>query len=325
MSKLSYTRGGFTLLELAIVLGLIAILTHLAVRETSQWRRGQLSQRANRQLDELRVAIMGDNFERNFEGVRIRSGFVADMGRLPQATNQVAGGPLSLAELWLPPAVAERYDVRPAIASNLVDSLSSDADGEVFVAGGWRGPYVRLPAGAHELRDAWGNPFTVPDEAGYDQRLRGPDKTLINKPGQTIAFIRHLGADGRFGGEEEEPLNDPNRDVEVNLLQESTKVNGISSVRVVLNVYSNNVPMSVQDVTFRIYSPFGGKIKVASKPGVKDSSGEMSATFTDLTSGPRMLRVEFKTYSSTESEKSRIRPIMLQPGANPTIFENVYR
>ena len=49
-----------------------------------------------------------------------------------------------------------QFDVRKAISANGVES----EDQEVLVPGGWRGPYVRLPAEATNFCNGFGNPYT---------------------------------------------------------------------------------------------------------------------------------------------------------------------
>ena len=48
---------GFTLVELVVVLAVIAVLTHLAVRELSHLRDGKLAKVADRQLEEIRASV----------------------------------------------------------------------------------------------------------------------------------------------------------------------------------------------------------------------------------------------------------------------------
>ena len=51
------TKRGFTLIELVVVLAILALVTHLAVREMAHLRDNRLSQLADRQLGELRDAF----------------------------------------------------------------------------------------------------------------------------------------------------------------------------------------------------------------------------------------------------------------------------
>ena len=119
-------RGGFTLIELTVVLAVLALVTHLAVRELSRFGAERLESAAERQMAEIRAAA---------------SAFYRDMGRLVCATNG------TLSELWRLPSDAERYAIRA------IDFHGTN----ILVAAGWRGPYLRLAPGRNALRDPWGN------------------------------------------------------------------------------------------------------------------------------------------------------------------------
>lgn len=182
-------RDGFTLLELTLVMFLLALAAHLGVREMSHLRAARLRAAANRQLDEIAAAVYAE------DGAAV-SGFLSDMGRLPLATRETEGGPLSLRELWEKPDGVGPFRARPASAENLAPGAPAEiADAAVLVPCGWGGPYVRLPAGADRLRDPWGNPVESPDAAGLarllDDALEAVDET--NRP---VAAIRHFGSDG---------------------------------------------------------------------------------------------------------------------------------
>ena len=164
-------RRGFTLVELVVVLTVIAVLTHLAVRELSHLRDGKLAKAADRQLEEIRASVYSRSSGEE------ATGFLADMGRLPRLADDVRtdmfGHPTvtnsTLGELWLMPAGAKPYAVRQATAENLVPGLAALANNAVYVPTGWRGPYLRLPLGKTRLFDPWGNPIEEKDEAGLSR------------------------------------------------------------------------------------------------------------------------------------------------------------
>ena len=153
-----FGKKGFTLVELVVVLMVIAIVTHLAVREASRLRDSKLEQVANKQLDVIRAAV----FERDAAGEM--SGFLCDMGRMvkPSVTN-------GLEELLVRPSGAKEFGVRQASAANLVAGAKGLADANVWVPTGWRGPYVKVPFGKDVIRDPWGNKFVEADEAGFER------------------------------------------------------------------------------------------------------------------------------------------------------------
>ncbi len=170
-------RRAFTLVELVVVLGVIALLTHLAVREFAHLRDQKLESVADRQLETIRASV----YERGADG--LPTGFLADMGRMPNAAETN-----SLAELWVCPTGARRFAVLRAKGANLVTGAKAIADETVYVPTGWRGPYLRLPFGKAALRDPWGNEFVVKDEAGFER--------VSATNGVTLA-VSHYGAASR--------------------------------------------------------------------------------------------------------------------------------
>lgn len=186
-------KHGFTLVELVVVLAVIAVLTHLAVRELSHLRDAKLSKAADKQLEEIRASVYsripGDE----------ATGFLADMGRLPRPADDVRTDRSSrttvtnstLSELWLMPSDAKPYAVRQATAENLVPGLASLANDAVYVPTGWRGPYLRLPFGKTRLLDPWGNPVEAEDEAGL------PRLTVTNG---FITAVAHYGPRAQASG-----------------------------------------------------------------------------------------------------------------------------
>ena len=149
------SNKAFTLVELVIVLAVIAIVTHLAVRELSHVRDAKLMQEADRQLETIRSSVYA---RANGEEA---PGFLADMGRLPRLADDS-----TLGELWRMPTNALPYAVRAATTENLVPGLDTLSDNSVYVPTGWRGPYLRLPLGKSRLFDPWGNPMEREDDAG---------------------------------------------------------------------------------------------------------------------------------------------------------------
>lgn len=303
---------GFTLLELAVVLGILVIITHLAVREAGQWRTAQLHALSDRGLSEIKETILGGDFERDAEGARTRTGFLADMGRLPQAVTN-GEGRLTLSELWTRPAAsAEAFAVRPAVPSNFVFGAdASDADADVLVPGGWHGPYVRLSVGKSRLLDAWGNGYETPDDAHFTARLRTFNDEAITASGTPVAIIRHLGADG-VPDDTAAPATPEGADTTLNLLA-PYGAEGLTncSLTVTVTAYDSdgNPASGVYAGTVRVYGPRGGQIAV-SKQTFSVSAGTAHATVSGLTPGTRVLRVE------CNGHKGLPRQVVVQPGAN---------
>lgn len=190
-------RGAFTLIELLVVLAILAALTAVALRSVDGLVDERRWEAARTGLENVEDAVLGS------EDADGASGFVADMGRLPRTTATAGGaGPLELGELWQDPGAAFRFDIRPAIQAHGVPAALED--NQVLVAGGWRGPYLRLRGGATTLLDGWGNPVTSPANAsppeplttGY-ARLRTAADAPITTAGEEVRIIRIPGANGR--------------------------------------------------------------------------------------------------------------------------------
>ena len=292
-------RSGFTLLELVVVLGILAVLTHVALRETSRTLDDGRVKLAAKQLDEIQTAVCGSRFERDSDGLPARTGFVADMGRLPVATRDEATGRLTLSELRARPADCAEYAVRPAVAENLAPGhLPGDADPDVFVPCGLRGPYVPSAGSDGRLRDPWGNPFEIPDDAGYRARLLAADGSEPAE-GTPVAGVAHFGADGRPDppdGLASPRDKDGRRDFD-------------DALPTTLTVYlewldADGAPQTPQTATLRVYSPSNGLIAVA-----RATTSTDVAAIPGLTPGPRVLRVE-----AGGAKLGPPRVILVQPG-----------
>lgn len=252
----THARRGFTLIELVVVLAVLALVTHLAVRELSHLRDSRLGQAADRQLEEIRDAVWCER-----AGAE-PSGFLADMGRLPRAvatTNGTDALSASLRELWACPAGVGAYALRAATPENLVGPTNDLADAEIRVGCGWRGPYVRLPLGAERLVDAWGNRLENHDDAGYDRLLDAAGAAVA--AGGDVWRVRHLGADGRLDADapaDAAPALAARRDAEVSFLPAGGLTNLLS---VSATFVGASGPRSVDgDVQVRWYAPCGSAI-----------------------------------------------------------------
>ena len=150
-------QSAFTLIEMVVVLVVLSVAAHLAVRELGKYRDAKKVEEADRQLELVRAAVWcvpdgGEPF-----------GFLADVGRLPHLRNG------ELSELWKRPAELREYAVLAATTNNICiaddDGRRALKDEDVFVPTGWRGPYIYMPLGCDALLDPWGNPLEECDTA----------------------------------------------------------------------------------------------------------------------------------------------------------------
>ena len=276
---------GFTLIELVVVLAVLAVVTHLAVREMAHLRDGRLRQVADRQLADIRDAVWCARPGEEPEG------FVVDMGRLPRAsarTNGEAAVSVALDELWRRPVGVRPYALRPATVANLVGPQTNElADAEILVGCGWRGPYVRLSPDADRLTDAWGNRMENRDDAGYD-RLSGASGGAV-AAGDDVWGLRHFGADGRSDADVP-PADASRRDAEVRFLPAGGATNTLA---VAASFVDGTSPRSVDGtVRFRWYAPCGGAITGAVATVVLDGASLATCRFEAVPPGVATLVVQ---------------------------------
>ncbi len=240
-------RIGFTLIELVLVLMILAILAGAAISMVDVQVDQTRFDTTQRTVESVDNAILEHRLESN--GTRTRSGFFVDIGGLPRPDADTADlngdgvvdeNILTLRELWVFPTMANEFDRTLApfdlrAATNafgtVVVNTDTDAvdgendydlqqvfqDSEVIVGSGWRGPYLRLPTAAAELRDGWGHrlvsypdradPVLPSDEEFYDH-LRKEDQPdppdgfddSVNLPSEGVIGVRSLGNTDTLGG-----------------------------------------------------------------------------------------------------------------------------
>ncbi len=255
-SVLRSPARGFTLIELVVVLVILALLTHLAVREMGKVQASHRRRQADRQLEEVRAAVWAR------EPGGAASGFLMDLGRLPRAvpaTNEAGRVVQTLAELWQRPAGVAPFALRTAAATNLVVPASVQtalADETVVVPCGWRGPYLRLPFGRTRLLDAWGNPFETRDDAGFVRLFTSAGEPAAQE-GDAIGRVRHLGADAR-PDDRITPSSEAARDGVVDFLPPGGRINPLA---VTAQFVNGAGPVGIDGtVRCRWYMPCGGAI-----------------------------------------------------------------
>jgi prepilin-type N-terminal cleavage/methylation domain-containing protein len=172
-SSLPQTRG-FTLLEMTVVLLLMTLLASVAIRETNGLSFQVRYEQTRERLERIREAILG-NPRQIINGQQAVSGFVADMGRLPN----------SLREL------IEDYDCDgPSVDGNGDTNFNNDkcpwSPDSIYNSGlssGWHGPYLNItgnPTDYDAFTDAWGN-LSDDNNYGWNFVNAFPTLTLQSK------------------------------------------------------------------------------------------------------------------------------------------------
>ncbi len=168
-------RRGLTLLELLVVLVILSIVATVAVNSLQPRVESTRFEQTRNLLGNIRTATIGADAARQTDGTPLVSGFVADIGRLPRISSRLPAGETSgreLSELWEQDSMLARnfpFRFRSGPRSPVDYS-------QIQIPCGWRGPYLQLPMGSTQLRDAWGKPFEI--ERGTD----GAVECLIWKP-----------------------------------------------------------------------------------------------------------------------------------------------
>lgn len=160
MTFLSFSRSnraGLTLLEMLIVLLILAILAGAAVRSLQPVADQARFEATLKSLQAIDNAYFSTSQDSN-EASQV-SGFIADVGRPPIEDSSFSTGPLT--ELWIGPT-SEDDDPLPDFdlhESTIPVETDIQNAGTIFIAAGWRGPYLDKPIGESELLDGWGNQF----------------------------------------------------------------------------------------------------------------------------------------------------------------------
>ena len=136
-------RPGLTLLELVVVLGILAVLSTVAIRSlepVADQARYELTQRV---LNDLRLAVIGSSgfgvATTTSSSQPVRAGFIFDTGALPT----------EVSELLVQPA---------GLIDRTLQTFDSDRDSidDVSLISGWNGPYLSFAAGLNQVVDGWG-------------------------------------------------------------------------------------------------------------------------------------------------------------------------
>jgi len=317
------------------VLAILAVVTAMATRVISHVEDQKRYESSQHGLDELQAAILGSPEDRAADGTRTVSGFVADLGRLPRTVltpdldGHGASG-LTLQELWVAPPAPALFNLRPAVDNGVP---TEDRDAQVLVPGGWRGPYLQLSTGAHNLTDGWGNGYsspTVPPDAETAQttgyaRLRDGDDHAISTEGQAIRIVRHLGANGAFeaadaGYDQDQAVAFPDERFlatikgNVEVLDEDHTILSETGDKIVVKVFGPDPADPTKIVLFKSAEL---DITPTTNPVAFTIPNTSLPVVNQLTIGPRVIRAYYKKSGETDASRaSAVKTATLRAGVN---------
>ena len=155
-------RAGFTLVEMLVVLLILALLTVAAVQSLSPVADQARYDATSRTLDQVYFAVNGEKGLRQSDGTPIITGFISDVGRVP---NRGASDATMLEELWTDISFTFKFRRGP--------TTPVDCSG-IRLACGWRGPYLRVPSTTAGLVDGWMQPFEYSPTTGNLEQIVWP-------------------------------------------------------------------------------------------------------------------------------------------------------
>ena len=143
---------GFTLLEMLLVIFMMALVASTGLMLTEGVEDQSKYDETKRRMELIRKAIIGDP-TRTVNGAPEISGFVADMGRLPECLAEL----LELGTEKAPATIPRTFE-SPCDDTVTVTEWNQDANSDL--GGGWRGPYLQLlpdADGRKRIRDGYEN------------------------------------------------------------------------------------------------------------------------------------------------------------------------
>ena len=260
------THAGFTLLELLAVVAILSAVAYIAVDglegDTNQRRFDDTRNR----ISFIRSAIVGDA-ERTVNGQPIVSGFVADVGRLPDCVRALM-------------EIEGDCDNDTLADANTPTAYAADATSGI--SSGWRGPYLstfRELDGDIALRDGWGNEDTANpqnygwsrfDDSGNDLIVQSLGADLAPNPTDTAPYLAQDIFSRDFPPSPDATPTDP----PAPFIEADDYLLDISTVPVVLrNGTASDTPSFDLEVCLTIYYPngTGGVTAVQSAPFTQTS------------------------------------------------------
>jgi len=152
-------HAGFTLIELLMVILIIAATTKIIAVSMQEFGYTSRYEQTQSRLDSISQAIIGTP-ERTINGQPDISGFVADVGRLPESVRELIqrrGDCDNDAFDYNQTACTGNGDTWTDVWTDIPASFTNDQTGLVF---GWNGPYLKVsynPNNTDTFTDGWGN------------------------------------------------------------------------------------------------------------------------------------------------------------------------
>ena len=146
-------QSGFSLIELVTVLLIITVLSTIAIRSTVDIGYSARYEQTRDRLESIRKAIVG-NTKRSINGQPDISGFVADMGRLPDNIREL----IQRYDCTTPLGASPANCTTPA-SPDWLDSIGTLVNTTSSLRYGWNGPYLNTsdnPNNSDAYTDGWG-------------------------------------------------------------------------------------------------------------------------------------------------------------------------
>ncbi|WP_461783077.1 prepilin-type N-terminal cleavage/methylation domain-containing protein [Prosthecobacter sp.] len=292
--------SGLTLLELLVVLSILAVLSTVALTSSSGLADQARYEATQRTLENIREAVLGPANLRDTDGTLLYTGFVADTGRLPRAV--LDGADFTLAELWENVNALAPHAVRQAIAANV--DVAAEADSDVYLATGWRGPYLRLTPGNLNIRDGWGGQFILRTQVPAD----------VAAAGDPIGQVHSFGANGT-----EDALDDG---YDLDVSSEFTTAETAASTTITVELQKADgsppdMPVPADEIIVRLFAPDPDTGLIAvTRLDDPFSANSLMFDFT-TTPGARVVRAYYDTSNDGSIQSSSaVTHLNLRHGGN---------
>ncbi len=165
-------QGGFTLIEVVIVMAVVAVLAGAITPFAIQMVGARREVAARKELQSLKKAVIGEA-KKTVHGEEFTFGFVGDIGNVPDSLDRL-----------------KTIGSLPANAFNTTKDLGA----------GWNGPYIMEEFGGDFKDDPWGTDYSYSTASGTNADLgvdylatitsAGPDRTLSTSDDLSVEILK---------------------------------------------------------------------------------------------------------------------------------------